>query len=180
MSESRKMFRVGNNEQQSSGTDWLVMAIVVAVLLLGGGWFAAQRMASNPSTPSPTHQAVIVVPTQPRSKAPGMVTDVVTAKELNAIGSTSNPEVTFSQTDPAIYLVVSLNNATTGKMIEYTRYLDGTLVDNGSTTIDQDGVKNVSFAWKLKTPGATHPPGKYVVKVYTDGVFEMSTSYTVN
>jgi hypothetical protein len=73
--------------------------------------------------------------------------------------------------------VLGLVNAKATQRIEYTRYLDGKFIDNGSIPI-KDGAKYASFSYELLA-GKTHAPGTYIVKVYTDGVYERSGTYTV-
>lgn len=125
------------------------------------------------SLPTPT-------PAVLRSKAPGVITDVVTAKEIDAkSGEAVNPTSVFSQKDTNISLVVSINKSPVGTRFEYVRYLNGKYLDNRSVKTTKAGVKNVSFSWKLKTATSTHLPGTYRVKTYTQGVFEKEVSYTV-
>lgn len=131
-------------------------------------------------------QPVIVQPTaQPtpipaRSKAPGIVVSVVTAKGVDPkTGEAVNPTSVFLNTDKSIYAVTTLQNAKVGTRIEYVRYLNNKFIDNRSMAITKLNTNNTSFVWTLKNSTATHPVGQYTVKISTNGIFEKETSYTV-
>jgi len=168
--------------QNSSKTLWYIGG-VIAVLLLIGGLFAV--LQKSKTTSLPTQQPVVQQPTLspqptlPRSKAPGVITSVLTASALDPQGKAVAPATTFAKTDNNIYLSLTLNKPKIGTKIEYIRYLNGKYLDSGADKILRPNVINTSFIWSLKKPGATHLPGNYRVKVYTNGVFEKETSYTV-
>jgi len=155
----------------------------IAVLLLVGGLFAV--LQKSKTTPLPTQQPVIQQPTLspkptlPRSKAPGIVINALTASSLDAQGKAVTLTTTFAKTDKNIYLVLTLNKPKIGTKIEYIRYLNGKYLDSGVNKILKPNVTNTSFVWSLKKPGATHLIGTYKVKVYTNGIFEKEVSYTV-
>lgn len=86
---------------------------------------------------------------------------------------------TFAKTDKNIYLALTLDKPKSGTKIEYIRYLNGKYLDSGANKILQPNVTNTSFVWSLKKPGAMRLAGIYKVKVYTNGIFEKETSYTV-
>ncbi len=152
---------------------------VLVLILIGYLVMQKQRSVTQP-------QPVIVQPTaQPtpipaRSKAPGIVINVVTAKGVDPkTGGAVNPTAIFLSTDKSIYAVIALKNANVGTRIEYVRYLNNKFLDNRSIKITKPNVNNTSFVWTLKNSTATHPAGQYRVKVYTNGIFEKETSYTV-
>ncbi len=168
--------------QHSSKTLWYVGG-GIAVLLLVGGLFAV--LQKSKTTSLPTQQPVMQQPTLspkptlPRSKAPGVITNVTTASSLDAQGKAVTLATTFAKTDKNIYLVMTLNKPKNGTKIEYIRYLNGKYLDSGTNKILKPNVTNTSFVWSLKKPGAMHLVGTYKVKVYTNGVFEKETSYTI-
>ncbi len=154
----------------------------IAVLLLIGGLFAVlQKSTTSPPTPQPAVQQPTLTPkpTLPRSKAPGVITNVLTASSLDAQGKAMVSATTFAKTDKNIYLVLTLNNPKLGTKIEYIRYLNGKYLDSGANKLLKAGVTNTSFVWSLKKPEAMHLVGTYKVKVYTNGVFEKEIPYTV-
>ncbi len=162
--------------QRSSKTLWYIG--IVVLILLGGLYAALQK----PKTPSYQTQPVIQptsTPKLPRSKAPGVITNVLTASSLDAQGNALTPATTFAKTDKTIYLVLTVNNPKVGTKVEYIRYLNGKLLDSGTTKLVKSNVTNTSFVWSLKKLGATHLVGNYKVKVYTNGIFEKEVSYTV-
>ena len=168
--------------QNSPRTLWYVGG-GIAVLLLIGGLFAVLQ---KPKTTSlPIQQPVVQPPTLspkptlPRSKAPGFITNVLTASSLDTQGKAVAPATTFAKTDKNIYLVLTLNKPKIGTKIEYIRYLNGKYLDSGTNKVLKPNVTNTSFIWSLKKSGAIHLMGTYKVKVYTNGIFEREVSYTV-
>ena len=174
---------VTNLDINQKGFTPLVLLLLL-VILLGVG-YAGYRSLSTSSQPS--NQKTIATPqpknsttSTPRSKAPGIVTQISLAKAIDQkTGLTINPVTTFSKTDPVIYAVVTLNNPPVGTKIEYVRYLNGRLLDNRSTSTTKATDRSVVFDWKLKKTGATRLVGNYRVKIYSNGVFEKEINYTV-
>ncbi len=151
------------------------------LLIIFIGYLAAQKPRSATQTPQviaqPTAQPK---PTLARSKAPGIIVSVVTAKSIDPkTGEAVNPTAIFLTRDKSIYAVTTLQNAKIGTRIEYVRYLNNKFLDNRSITITKLNTNNTSFVWTLKNSTATHPAGEYKVKVYTNGIFEKEISYTV-
>ncbi len=163
---------------------WILIGGVVFIVLLGGLYFfkkSAPPQALNqapqsiPQTASPSVQ-----PTKPRSKAPGIIISVITAKGVDPkTGEAINPTTIFLSTDKSIYAVTTLQNAKIGTRIEYVRYLNNKFLDNRSIKIKKPNTNNTSFVWTLKNSTASHPVGTYGVKVYTNGIFEKEITYTV-
>jgi hypothetical protein len=165
---------------------WVLIGGIILIVLLGGLYFfnksatppqALKQIPRNiPQTVSPSAQ-----PTKPRSKAPGIIISIVTAKGIDPkTGEAVRPTAIFLTTDKSIYAVTTLQNAKVGTRIEYVRYLNNKFLDNRSITITKLNTNNTSFVWTLKNSTATHPVGEYKVKVYTNGIFEKEISYTVN
>lgn len=149
-------------------------------LILVAGLFVVLQKSKKASVPTqPPVQTLSPKPTLPRSKAPGIITNVVTASSLDAQGKAATLTTAFAKTDKDIYLVLTLDKPKLGTKIEYIRYLNEKYLDKGANKILNPNVSNTSFVWSLKKPGAMHLVGTYKVKVYTNGLFEKETSYTV-
>lgn len=163
---------------------WIFIGGIIVLILLGRLYFLKKSPAPDSSflkvqitqpAASPS-----VLPTKPRSKAPGIIVSIVTAKGIDPkTGEAVNPTSTFLTTDKKIYVVTTLQNAKVGTRIGYVRYLNNKFLDNRSITITKLNTNNTSFVWTLKNSTATHPIGNYRVKVYSNGIFEKETSYTV-
>lgn len=158
--------------------------LIVAIVLVLGLVFVLQKSAKNTVTPPAVSQPKTATsttqPTLPRSKAPGVISNALTAKAIDPkTGEAVNPTSTFASTDKSIYLVLTLNNPKVGSRYAFTRYLNGKFLDNRSLPVTKLTTNNVSFVWTLKKVGSTHPVGSYKVKVYTNGIFEKEISYTV-
>ena len=155
------------------GSIEIILVIVIVVgLLIGGGWYAWNLIhkASKTTSQSPSMSVQAV-------SHPGVVTSEVFAPKLDPMGAAVGPTKTFTTTSPHIYVVLGLTGAKSIQRIEYTRYLDGKFINNGSIPL-KDGATSASLAFNLK-PNKTHTTGVYTVKVYTNGVFERSATYTV-
>ncbi len=152
------------------------LVIIVAVAaFLAVSYLTYQAFVAQPKGQNTPQQI-----TKPRSKAPGMITQVVTTKAIDSkTGQAVSPTNTFSKTDRVIYLVIALKNPTVGTKIEYTRYLNGKFLDNRSLTVARANTNNIIFDWTLNKPGAAHLAGNYKVKVYTNGIFEKEINYLV-
>jgi hypothetical protein len=149
-----------------------LVVIVVLALVVGVGLYVYNRQqskttTSNTSTPTTTKKL----------SHPGVVMSEVFAASLDATGASVNPTRTFAANTPKIYVVLGLANAQAAQRVEYTRYLNGKFVDNGSIAV-KNGAKYASFVFSLQ-PGKMHPKGAYVIKTYTNGIFERSATYTV-
>ncbi len=171
--------------QQPSNIRWYAIGGVVFLVLLGGIFLFKNNKSNTDVRPNPSQQVgqpatiTTIQPTKPRSKAPGIIGSVVTTKALDTkTGYALNPTTSFATTDKTIYLVLTVNTSKVGTKFEYVRSLNGKFLDNRSITLIKP-VNVVSFDWRLKKVGATHLPGTYKVKVYTNGVFEKEISYSV-
>lgn len=162
----------------------LIIIILLVVATVGISYMGYRFFSAKSQTPQ-TQQLIPgkklpKASVEPRSKAPGIVTQVVVAKGIDpktgeAVGSTS----LFSKTDKTIYAVLTLKNPKIGTKFEYTRYLNGKFLDNGSLEMTKAATNNVSFGWTLKKPGALYLVGDYLIKVYTNGVLEKEINYKV-
>ncbi len=158
-----------------SKTMWYLLGVVVALVLLVGMYFILQKPKTITQYAQPVLQPT---PTLPRSKALGVITNVVTASSLDAQGNAASPSATFATTDKNIYLVLTFSPKV-GTRFEYIRYLNDKLLDNGALKILKPNMTNSSFVWSLSKPGAVHLAGNYRVKIYTNGIFEKEISYVV-
>lgn len=171
--------------KQSSYLKWGIIGGVVFLVLLESLYFF--KKSSTPASvsiqvPQVTQQAVFpsVQPTKLRSKTPGIIVNVATAKGVDLkTGEAVSPTTVFLATDKSIYVVMTLRNVKVGTRIAYTRYLNNKFIDNRSMAITKSNTNNTNFIWTLKKLGATHPVGNYLVKTYTNGVFEKETTYIV-
>ncbi len=142
--------------------------LVVALVVFGGvGFFAYQNYKTSHNVRSASVVSSIA-----------KVDSVAFSSAVDGKGLATSPATTFASATPAIYAVAKVDSAKKKSRIEYVRYRDGKFVDNGSLAMAKDGSHNASFAFKLK-PGATHPPGKYKVKIYSNGKFVKTSEYTV-
>ena len=154
---------------------WIFIGGIIVLILLGRLYFLKKVPQITQPVASPSIQ-----PTKPRSKIPGIIVSIVTAKGIDPkTGEAVNPTSIFLTTDKSIYVVTTLQNTKVGTRIEYVRYLNNKFLDNRSITITKLNTNNTSFVWTLKKIGATHPVGNYRVKVYSNAIFEKETSYTV-
>ncbi len=165
-----------------------LLIILVVVVVAGVSYLGYRSVTSKPipqntyqQTPQKTPgQKSATISTQPRSKAFGVITQVVAAKGIDLkTGEAVNPASQFSKTEKAIYVVLTLKNPKVGTKFEYTRYLNSKFLDNGNLTMTKANTNNVSFNWTLKKPGAIHLAGNYKVRVYTNGVFEKELNYII-
>ena len=97
---------------------------------------------------------------------------------VDSVGKVTTPSTAFKTTDGKINVVTTLPSPSKGTKIEFVRYRDNKFVDNGSLTIDKDGAQFAGFDFTPK-PGKTHPSGTYKMKVYADGVYQISDTYSV-
>lgn len=163
----------------------LLVVVAAGVSYLGYRLFMTKPQISSQNTyqqtpQKPPEQKSVTSNSPPRSKASGVITQVVTAKGVDLkTGEAINPISQFSKTDKTIFVVLTLKNPKVGTKFEYVRYLNGKFLDHGNLTISKASTNNVSFNWILKKPGLAHPIGNYKVKVYTNGVFEKDINYIV-
>lgn len=161
-----------------------IVIIIIAVVAISVLYTVYRYFGANPQS-LPTQQVIPgkKLPTSsamPRSKAPDVVTKVVTSKGVDTkTGEAVSTTSLFSKTDKSIYAVLTLKNPKVGTKFEYTRYLNGKFLDNGSLEMKNATTNNVSFHWTLNKPAAFHLSGDYKVKVYTNGVFEKEVNFKV-
>lgn len=162
---------------------WVLVGGMLLLTFFGGWYFFKNKKPASAPVPQAIRPMVSPSPSsiaKPRSKAPGIVVGVVTARGIDPkTGEAVEPTTTFLTTDKSIYAVTTLINAKVGTKIEYVRYLNGKFLDNRSITITKPNTNNTSFVWTLKNLTSTHPIGQYEVRVYTNGIFEKKIFYTM-
>ncbi len=165
----------------SSKTMLYVLGAVSILVVLLVGYFVIRksRTTQAPQQQVITQPTMQLKPTLARSKAPGIIANVVAATSVDAQGNAVSPTATFSPTDKTVYLVLTLNSPKVGTKVEYIRYLNGKFLDSSTTKLLKPNLTNISFVWNLKKSGATHLVGNYRVKVYTNGIFEKEITYLV-
>ncbi len=158
----------------------LVIVVIIFSSVFLKPNYKSQESSVSQLTVTPTNIIPSAKPTLPRSKTPGIITQVMTAKSINpTTGEVVNPTVDFVSTDKNIFLVLSLKNPKVGSKFEYVRYLNNVYLDKGSLAVTKPSTNNLSFVWTLKKVGATHQAGQYRIKVYSNGIFEKEISFTV-
>ncbi len=158
--------------KNEKGFAHLVLVVILVLALVVGVGLYVYNNQKNKTTTSNTP-----APAAKKLTHPGIIKTEVFASSLDATGAPVSPTTKFSPTTPKIYVAIGLNSAKASQRVEYTRYLNGKFVDNGSALL-KDGARYASFVFSLKS-GKTHPKGTYTVKTYTNGVFERSATYTV-
>ncbi|GAC1502821.1 MAG: hypothetical protein NVS1B10_07700 [Candidatus Saccharimonadales bacterium] len=148
----------------------LVLVFLVVAVVGGVGFYIINKNnnINNNSISNPVRHV----------KRPGIIVSEKFSTSIDASNAAISPTTKFTSSTPKIYVSLGLKNAKISQKLEYTRYLNGKYVDKGSIPVPKDGAKYASFIFDLKQ-GKTHPAGKYIVKTYTNGVYEKSASYKV-
>ncbi|GAC1387640.1 MAG: hypothetical protein NVS1B7_0240 [Candidatus Saccharimonadales bacterium] len=150
-----------------------ILIVLLVLVLVGGVGFYVFNKSQNNSNPLTSNTKK----SKPRAH-PGVITSEVFAASIDANNAPVSPVTTFAENTPKIYTSLGLNGAKASQRLEYTRYLNGKFVDKGSIPLTKDGARYASIIFDLK-PGKTHPKGTYLIKTYTNGIFEKSASYQV-
>lgn len=143
----------------------ILIALIVVVVVVGIGFFAYQR-------------AQEAKPAKTTSNRPLIVKAVEFSTGVDGIGKATAPTSSFSSTDGKINIVSTLQNPKKGTRIEFVRYRDNKFTDNGSLAITKDGAQYASFDFTPKA-GKQHPAGVYKVKIYANGKYQASGTYSV-
>lgn len=106
------------------------------------------------------------------------VSGLVMAKGVDAQANPVNPTSSFTTADHHVYMVATVNNATTSDKLTYVRYLNGQYVDSAQASPSQNGVHRFFFDWN-KDQTSTYPAGVYLIKLYDNGNLEDAVAYTV-
>ncbi len=154
---------------------FLLFAIAIPLgigLVIGTYWYTQHKKTLPPKTSFGN--------SKPRSKTPGIILQGVATKNIDEKGQPIDQTEQFSIKQTPVYIVVKLQTPSVGTKIEYVRYLNGKYLDHKSITINQTHAQYTNFQWHLKSPLATHLPGTYLVKLYTNGVFEKSVNFAIS
>ncbi len=174
---------VQSPQQSSTRSKWFIPLGIVGFLALVGVFAMVQKSSTPvPEKQNNSQQAAVstIQPKRPLSKAPGIITNVVTSDSINPkTGIAGLPKSTFSKSEKAIYVIADVKNLLPGKKIEYVRYLNDKYLDHKSVEILRPNTQHVFFRWVLKSKTATHQKGTYRVKLYSNGIFEKEINYTV-
>lgn len=151
----------------------LILLIVIAGVA-GLGFFAYQKAQESKQANSTTN-----LPGTPNTaNLPSVVKAVEFSTKVDSIGKATASTAVFTPTDGKINVVSTLQNPKKSTKIEFVRYRDDKFIDNGSLTIAKDGAQYASFDFTPK-PGKQHPAGSYKVKIYADGKYQTSGTYSI-
>lgn len=114
-----------------------------------------------------------------RSKAPGIILSAIPTRQVDATGGPTDQSQQFSLKQNPLYIVMKLNSPPPGTRLEYVRYLNDKYLDHRSMSINAPA-QYANFQWLLPTPLASHLAGTYLVKLYTNGVFEQRVNFTIS
>ncbi len=152
----------------------IVIVLVLVVVIAGVGFLVFQRTQDAKRANSTSN----LPGTAKTAKGPSVIKLVEFSTAVDSVGKATAPSTTFTTTDGKINVVATLQSPTKGTRIEFVRYRDNKFVDNGSLAIAKAGAQYAGFDFTPK-PGKTHPTGTYKVKVYANGVYQTSGTYSV-
>ncbi len=148
----------------------LVLLVVLIVVLAGVG-FLVYRHNHPAGHSSSTSKS--------QTKNQVVISDLQFSKSVDSQGAAVSPTTQFNTSDPTIYTVLTLKSPAKDTRLEFVRYRNDMFVGNGSIKVAKDGAAYAGFIWSVKS-GKAHPKGTYKVKVYTNGRYERSATYSVN
>lgn len=146
----------------------IVLVLLMVVAVAGVSLFAYQRI----------QEAKQANGTPKGAKRPLIIKTVEFSTNVDSVGKAITPTSSFALTDGKINVVSALQSPKKGTRVEFVRYRDNKFVDNGSLAVAKDGAQYVSFDFTPK-PGKKHPSGLYKVKVYVNGTYQTSGTYSV-
>jgi len=112
-------------------------------------------------------------------KPPDIILKAITATSVDPLtGDAVSPSNVFNSTDKTLFIVLQLNNAKYGTKISYTRYLNNKFLDNKTFTLKKNSSTLFNFDWSIKN-GTSRPKGKYKVRLYSNGIYERTVSFTI-
>lgn len=152
----------------------ILLVLIAVVAVAGVGFFVYQKAQGTKQANSTSD----LPGTAKTTKLPSIVKAVEFSTKVDSIGKATAPTTSFSRTDGKINVVSTLQNPKKGTRIEFVRYRDGKFTDNGSLAIAKDGARYASFDFAPK-PGKQHPAGTYKVKIYANGKYQASGTYSV-
>lgn len=159
-------------DQRGFAHIFIVFVLVLAIA--GVGFLAFQRIQDAKQANSTSN----LPGTGKTTKGPLVVKSVEFSTTVDSVGKATAPSTTFTATDGKINVVATLQSPPKGTRIEFVRYRDNKFVDNGSLAITKEGAQYAGFDFTSK-PGKKHPTGTYRVKIYANGVYQVSGTYSV-
>ncbi len=156
----------------------LILALGIGIGIVG---IIAWNRLSGKQLPFGAKKGKVVRVTKLRTKTPGVISQVITARDVSA--QTGEPKVLsskFSKKEGEIFVVMKLSNVKRGTRLEYVRYLNNKYLDHRSMEITKENIDFANFSWKLVDPPGTRVAGEYFVKVYTDGKLERTITYSIS
>lgn len=162
------------NLKDQRGFAHIVIVLVLVAVIAVVGFFAYQRTQDAKQANSTAN----LPGTTKTTKAPLVIKTVEFSMAVDSAGKATTPTTTFAAADGKINVVATLQNPPKGVRIEFVRYRDNKFVDNGSLAIAKDGAQYAGFDFTPKS-GKKHPTGTYKVKVYANGVYQTSGTYSV-
>lgn len=160
--------------KNQSGFAHILIVLILVVAMAAVGFFVYQRTQEAKQANSTAD----LPGTTKTTKRPLIVKAVEFSTSVDSTGKAIAPTASFSPTDGKINVVSTLQNPKKGTRIEFVRYRDNKFTDNGSLAITKDGARYASFDFTPK-PGKQHPAGLYKVKIYANGKYQTSGTYSV-
>ncbi len=158
-----------------------IFFILVAGLVIGAMGVIVWSRLTGGQVPFSAKKGKVVRISKLRSKAPGVISAVISARDVSA--QTGEPKVLsskFSKKEGEIFVVMKLQEVKPGTKLEYVRYLNNKYLDHKSIEITRANAGYANFSWKLKDPPGIRATGEYFVKVYTNGKLEKTITYSVS
>lgn len=152
----------------------ILIALIVVATVAGVGFFVYQRAQETRQANSTSDLPGAAKTTN----LPSIVKAVKFSTKVDSIGKATAPTSSFSPADGKINVVSTLQSPKKGTRIEFVRYRDNKFTDNGSLAIAKNGAQYASFDFTPK-PGKQHPAGLYKVKIYANGNYQTSGTYSV-
>lgn len=152
-----------------------ILIVLIMVVAVAGVTFLAYQRTQDAKQANSTANLPGATKT---ANLPSIVKTVEFSTKVDSIGKATAPTSSFSPTDGKINVVSTLQNPKKDTRIEFVRYRDNKFTDNGSLAIAKDGAQFTSFNFTPK-PGKQHPAGLYKVKIYANGIYQTSGTYSV-
>ncbi len=156
-------------KKTQQGFTHVLLLVALVALVVGVGYVAYLRTQNND---------VVNTNNIANSSKKLLINDVQFSNQVDSTGKPVAPSSVLGASDSQLHVVSSLNNVVKGTRIEYTRYLDGHFVDNGSLAVLKDGAKYADFSFTANS-GSSFKPGNYKVKVYANGKYQTTGNYII-
>lgn len=144
-----------------------VIYLIVGIMAVAVAIFLVANRTLLPQTNLPASQTPTAAPT---------IVKAVASRSIDAKGNATGEATTFNATtDKIVYVVLTLQNATTKTKLSYIRYLNGKYVNSKVAQPSKDGVTNFYFTFEKGI--GDYPRGTYTVKLYVDGRSATSVTY---